>query len=88
MIPREALPRLRAALEDAGYAEEAVHEVAARASVLREPELVAAELGDGKLEDLVRLFALGVGLPRDRAERALAPAALDEVDAGVRGGRR
>jgi SAM-dependent methyltransferase len=81
LIPREALPRLREALHRAEYSEDAVHELVGRASVLRDPELVAGELGDAPLGDLVRLFALGVPVPHPRAARALAPAELDELGA-------
>jgi hypothetical protein len=79
VIPRAALPRLREALDRAEYTEDGVHEVVGRASVLREPELVAEQLGDAPLEDLVRLFALGVAVPRPRAARVLAPTDLDDL---------
>jgi methylase of polypeptide subunit release factors len=84
-VPERLVAGLRALLEDAGFTEEEV-------STLRGPrptlaaqaaqEIYARRLtGTGRLETLVRLFALALPVKTRIAETALAPLPLDELAA-------
>ena len=81
---REGVAQLREVLHGAGFTAEAVQQaLTTDGAFSRNPEdfpLYLRLMPESRLATLVKLFFLGVRVPRDEAAQALAPLALERVE--------